>query len=242
MTEVLEGQVSMYDLGMLSTKMSPALSRAESQRAQTSPQSSKRSSKSRSREPLCMCVYRTEDGPTQGAITLKMAHGALLGDFTTRGFGESPREENVSLLSQILEDSAPPKYFLSERACMGILARAEGLVVTASDIQSGFDFLDRDFELDGRWIITNPPFSLAEAFIHRASELGRPFALLLKSQYWNSAKRRPLFLEHTPSYVLPLTWRPDFTGKGGSMLDMCWNVWLGGNGSTIYQPLPKPKL
>ncbi len=125
MNEILDGQVSMYDLGMLSTKMSPALSRAESQRAQTSQRSSKHSSKSRNREPLCMCVYRTEDGHTPGATMLKMAHGALLGDFTTRGFGESPREENVSLLSQILEASVPQKYFLSERACMGILARAE---------------------------------------------------------------------------------------------------------------------
>lgn len=119
--------------------------------------------------------------------------------------------------------------------------RSEGLVVTASDIQGGFDFLDRDFELDGRWVITNPPFSLAEAFIRRAAELGRPFAFLLKNQYWNSAKRRALFEEHTPSYVLPLTWRPDFTGKGSSMLDMCWNVWLGAGTATIYHPLPKPK-
>ena len=119
--------------------------------------------------------------------------------------------------------------------------RSEGLTVTASDIQSGFDFLDPGFELDGRWIITNPPFSLAEAFIRRASELGRPFAFLLKSQYWHSAKRLPLYREHTPSYVLPLTWRPDFTGQGSSLLDMVWSVWCGNTGVTIYHPLPKPR-
>lgn len=39
------------------------------------------------------------------------------------------------------------------------------------------------------WIITNPPFSLAEAFIRRAAELGKPFAFLLKSQYWNATCR-----------------------------------------------------
>lgn len=119
--------------------------------------------------------------------------------------------------------------------------RSQGLTVTASDLANGFDFLDRDFDLGGRWIITNPPFSLAEAFIRRASELGRPFAFLLKSQYWHSAKRMALFEEHTPSYVLPLTWRPDFTGEGSSLLDMCWNVWLGTGATTIYIPLPKPK-
>ena len=125
MNEVLDGQVSMCDLGMLSTKMFPELLQAGTPKAQTSQRSSKHSSKSRNREPLCMCVYRTEDGPTPGVTTLKMVRGALLGDFTTRGFGESPREENVSLLSQILEGSAPRKYFLSERACTGILTRAK---------------------------------------------------------------------------------------------------------------------
>ena len=35
-----------------------------------------------------------------------------------------PREESVSLLSQILEVNVPQKYFLSARACQGILTRA----------------------------------------------------------------------------------------------------------------------
>ena len=50
--------------------------------------------------------------------------GALLGGYTTRSFGEYPKEENASRLSQILEECAPPKYYLSERACRGILTRA----------------------------------------------------------------------------------------------------------------------
>ena len=72
-----------------------------------------------------MCVYRTEDGANPGVITLKMVPGALLGEYTTHSFGESPREENASRLSQILEDSAPQKYYLSEKACAGILNRAQ---------------------------------------------------------------------------------------------------------------------
>lgn len=36
-----------------------------------------------------------------------------------------PSEENASRLSQILEASPHPKYFLSERACAGILTRAK---------------------------------------------------------------------------------------------------------------------
>jgi hypothetical protein len=70
-------------------------------------------------------VYRTEDGQNPGAITLKMAPGALLGEYTTRSFGEYPREENASRLSQILEACPHPKYSLSAKACQGILNRAE---------------------------------------------------------------------------------------------------------------------
>lgn len=39
--------------------------------------------------------------------------------------GASPSVVRESTLSQILEDNAPEKYFLSARACEGILRRAE---------------------------------------------------------------------------------------------------------------------
>ena len=64
-------------------------------------------------------------GASPDASTMRWENGALLGEYTTHSFGESPREENVSHLSQILEDSAHPKYYLSARACAGILNRAE---------------------------------------------------------------------------------------------------------------------
>ena len=51
--------------------------------------------------------------------------GALLGDFMTHSFGESPKDAKESRLSQILEECALPKYYLSEKACQGILNRAE---------------------------------------------------------------------------------------------------------------------
>jgi hypothetical protein len=50
--------------------------------------------------------------------------GPLLGVYTMHSFGEFPKEENVSLLSQILVDEAPQKYSLSAKACQGILNRA----------------------------------------------------------------------------------------------------------------------
>lgn len=115
-----------------------------------------------------------------------------------------------------------------------------GLKTIATDITLGTDFLTAQ-EPNARWIITNPPFSMAEQFIRHAHDLNKPFAFLLKSQYWHSAKRKPLFDEITPAYVLPLTWRPDFTGQGNSLMDMIWVVWNGETKITQYIPLAKPK-
>lgn len=42
-----------------------------------------------------------------------------------RNFGESPSAEDESFLSQILVRNAPERYSLSEKACLGILRRAE---------------------------------------------------------------------------------------------------------------------
>ena len=48
----------------------------------------------------------------------------LPGECSMRNTGESPREENASTLSQILTANAPEKYYLSPKACRGILLRA----------------------------------------------------------------------------------------------------------------------
>ena len=50
--------------------------------------------------------------------------GLWLGASSTLNIGESPNVENVSLLSSTLEANAPEKYYLSARACQGILTRA----------------------------------------------------------------------------------------------------------------------
>lgn len=50
--------------------------------------------------------------------------GLWHGDSSTLNIGESPNAERESLLSQILEVNVPQKYYLSVKACQGILARA----------------------------------------------------------------------------------------------------------------------
>ena len=50
--------------------------------------------------------------------------GLWLGDSLTLNIGEFPNAERESRLSWILEDNVPQKYYLSARACQGILTRA----------------------------------------------------------------------------------------------------------------------
>ena len=55
--------------------------------------------------------------------------------------GESPNAENVSTLSQILQAGAPEKYYLSPKACLGILRRAVENGIPPEDI-----FVERNGE------------------------------------------------------------------------------------------------
>lgn len=153
MTYTMDGQVSMFDLVMPSTKTSPERSAATA--AKTGKQSSRSLSGSSSRTPLmCLCLKR-EAGPTPGVSTAKWGGGQLpigcmtlnIGEFhsaengllsavistalpqrkfyLTLNCGEKPRVPNPTKLSEILQPDADPKYRLSPLACRGILNRAE---------------------------------------------------------------------------------------------------------------------
>ena len=138
-----------------------------------------------------------------------------------------------------------------EPACGdGALARVlsqHGHTVTCSDIDPRMEGAAKiDFtktalvRANGHYaIVTNPPFSLAEAFIRRSLFYTSHVALLLKANYWNAASRLPLFAEHPPSRVMPLTFRIDVTGQGNPTMDVCWYAW--GFDGPAFMPLPKPK-
>lgn len=69
-------------------------------------------------------------GPTRGGADgarpeqSPETDGLWLGDSWTVNISEWPSAESVSLLSSTLEANAPEKYYLSARACQGILTRA----------------------------------------------------------------------------------------------------------------------
>ena len=83
----------------------------------------KRSGSSSRKHPMCLCL--TVDGQWQDACSGQTAAGLSRGGYLMRSFGESPSAAVVSRLSQILEETPHPKYFLSATACAGILRRAE---------------------------------------------------------------------------------------------------------------------
>ena len=106
--------------GMRSGKMSPE--RSVQIKETTSKQYSKRSSASKNRMPRCLRLT-TDDGHMQTAIW--ETDGVWLTELSMRNISECPNAVVESTLSQILQANVPEKYYLSPKACQGILRRAE---------------------------------------------------------------------------------------------------------------------
>lgn len=178
-------------------------------------------------------------------------------DRNSTDFYPTPPDVTIALLD-FLESKGHlyPESAIWEPACgtgaMADVMIQRGYEVWCSDINprgyeraipDQIDFLET-YPCNLNWIITNPPFSKADEFILHALQFDRPFAFLLKSQFWHAKKRRELFLKQPPAYVLPLTWRPDFLGgekSGKSTMECLWTVWLGSGRVTEYYPLERPE-
>ena len=115
-------QISMYDLDTYCGRTAPVPFPAERPRAKISGSSSKKLSE------LSAIPFMSLD--------LTPGHGNLLGESywemispwrggaLTLNTGVSPSDVKGSSLSQILQDAPPIKYYLSPKACLGILRRA----------------------------------------------------------------------------------------------------------------------
>ena len=92
-------------------------------RETTSGPYSKKQSESRSRtRPTFHCLQR---GSGRWLTAGWGTAGPSPTEFSTHSFGECPSVAVESRLSQILEDTPHQKYYLSAKACAGILRRAE---------------------------------------------------------------------------------------------------------------------
>lgn len=173
-------------------------------------------------------------------------------DRPSTDFYPTPPEATVALMNFL---NLPKDQVIWEPACgeghMSKTVESLGYQVISTELnqtsygENGVDFLECE-PRECSWIITNPPFKISIDFIKRCIELGKPFALLLKSQYWHAKNKTELFNHYKPKYVLPLNWRPDFHfgSKGGSPTMECiWVVWDSNPSlKTEYTILNKPKL
>ena len=115
-------QVSLFDHDFSSGKMCQALSAQESQKGKTSGSSSKRSA------ALSAIPYQSLDLTPGNGNLLGESYWEILspsrGASLTLNTGASPREEDGSTLSQIVQADVQRRYYLSRKACRGILRRA----------------------------------------------------------------------------------------------------------------------
>ena len=116
------GQLSLFGQDFYAGKMCREPSPAGRSRGRTSALSSRKSSGLKTVPVQCLDLTPGH-GDLLGRPYWEM-DSAWLGDAWTLNSGASPREERGSSLLQILEDSPRPKYYLSPRACRGILRRA----------------------------------------------------------------------------------------------------------------------
>lgn len=75
--------------------------------------------------PTLKCQRLQRGRPGQKQMYTWGTDGALLTELSTRNTGEFPSVGEESFLSQILEENAPTKYYLSATACKGILRRSK---------------------------------------------------------------------------------------------------------------------
>lgn len=113
-------QMSLFNLDMPYGKTSRAHSVAK--KAKISELSSKSFAKSKTKPPMFLDL-RTGNGTLAG-VSWETGIPSL-GGYSTQNFGECPSVVEESGLSQILEANVPLKYYLSARACEGVLRRAE---------------------------------------------------------------------------------------------------------------------
>src|SRR5690625_1383996 len=117
--------VNIQDMqcGKMSVEPSPQI------KEKTSKVSSRNSVRSRPRKLISLNRINGKTQEKCWEITTQLPGESLTtqlpGESLMHNIGEYPSEENESFLSQILMEEVHPKYYLSQRACEGILRRAK---------------------------------------------------------------------------------------------------------------------
>lgn len=122
--------------------------------------------------------------------------------------------------------------------------------VRGSDVHAyGFgdvtDFLFPHASRRADWIITNPPFRLAQQFIEQAAAHSREgYAMLVRIAFLESVRRyEAIFSKNPPSVIAQFSERvPMFKGKldatGSTATAYCWLVWTKDVPGTTFVWIP----
>lgn len=115
-----------------------------------------------------------------------------------------------------------------------------GHKVVATDILSGFDFMDPLLAASLKFdcIVTNPPYSIKDKWLQRCYDIGKPFALLLPITALGEQGRVSMFKRYGISVLLP----PDRTmfispngTEDGTWFYTAWFCWgLGPPNQILY--------
>ena len=115
-------QISLFDLGFSFGKMCQAPSQAANQKAKISGLSLRKSAELKA-IPFMSLDLTPGAGNLLGEFYWELI-SPWRGDASMLNTGVCPREEKESSLSQILQEDPPHKYYLTSRACLGILRRS----------------------------------------------------------------------------------------------------------------------
>lgn len=148
-----------------------------------------------------------------------------------------------ALIEHVLEGAVDRNMSVLEPACgeghmAAVLMEYFDLVHAADVFDYGYGNV-RDYLTDGSglsrrpdWIITNPPFNKAEAFLDIAlNEATKGVALLLRTVWMHGVGRHnAVFVPQAPTLIAPYAervpmvkgeWNPD----ASTATDYCWFVW-----------------
>ena len=93
--------------------------------------------------------------------------------------------------------------------------------------EGGVDFLLERHQVD--FIVTNPPYSLAQQFVEHALECADKIAMLLRIQFLESKSRGLLFKKNPPARIHVFSDRvncdPSSASGRGGMMCFAWFIW-----------------
>ena len=117
--------------------------------------------------------------------------------------------------------------------------KKHGFKVIETHIDHGFNFLDDEPDFNFDIIITNPPYSLKNAFLERAYFHGKPFAFLMPFDALATPFRHELYRKNDVDIIFYDARINFLKHKKGNWFNSCWVCWKFLPKKIIFEELNK---